>query len=131
MVVEDNPSDVFLVREGLRAHGLGGDLQVFEDGEAALTYVRQLDTDNSLSCPSLILLDINLPRIGGFEVLRVLRESLRCGNTPVIVMTSSPALLDRTTATTLQANAYFQKPTSYDAFLRLGELAQRILSEQR
>ena len=55
MVIEDNPNDVFLVREGLRAHGLGGDLQVFEDGEAALSYVRQLDTDNSLSCPSLIL----------------------------------------------------------------------------
>lgn len=131
MVIEDNPTDVFLVREALRAHGLDVDLQVFEDGEAAITFVQQLDADDTLACPSLVLLDVNLPRADGFEVLRCLRSSMRCGGIPVIVMTSSPALADRTTATVLRADAYFQKPPSYDAFLKLGALAQQMLGEER
>ena len=109
MVIEDNPTDVFLVREALRAQGLEIDLQVFEDGEAAITLVQQLDADDTLDCPSLVLLDVNLPRADGFEVLRFLRSSRKCVSIPVIVMTSSAALTDRTTATALRADAYFQK----------------------
>lgn len=131
LVIEDNSTDVFLVREAFRAHGLEVDLQVLEDGEAAITYVRQLDTDASLACPSLVLLDVSLPRADGFEVLRCLRGSPRCGNIPVIVMTSSAALPDRATATALRADAYFQKPPGYDAFLTLGALAYPLLIEQR
>jgi len=130
-VIEDNPGDVVIIREALRTHRLEADLEVFEDGEAAINHFRQLATDDSLVCPSLILIDVNLPRADGFEVLRVLRESPKCVNIPVIVMTSSAALPDRVTATALQANAYFQKPTSFDAFLRIGELAERILGEQQ
>jgi DNA-binding response OmpR family regulator len=130
MIIEDNPTDVFLVREALSAHGLEVDLHLFEDGEAAITYVQQLDQDASLACPSLVLLDVNLPRADGFTVLRCLRGSTKCRNTPVIIMTSSYALPDRTTATSLRADAYFQKPSSYDAFLALGALAHQFLSEQ-
>jgi CheY-like chemotaxis protein len=128
MVIEDNPTDVFLVREALRTHELAADLLVFGDGEAAINYVRQLETDESLTCPSLVLLDVNLPRVDGFEVLRCLRSSTKCGSTPVIVMTSSAALPDRAAATALGAEAYFQKPPGYDAFLKLGELARDMLS---
>jgi CheY-like chemotaxis protein len=104
---------------------------VFEDGEAAITYVQQLNTDEALACPRLVLLDVNLPRADGFEVLRTLRSSTKCRDIPVIVMTSSAALPDRTTATGLGADAYFQKPTSYDAFLNLGTLATQLLSAHR
>jgi two-component system response regulator len=131
MVVEDNPTDVYLVRKALKAQGLEVDLQVFEDGETAITFVQQLDGDDTLDCPSLVLLDVNLPRADGFEVLRCLRSSMKCETIPVIVMTSSAALADRTTATALRADAYFQKPPSYDAFLKLGALAQHMLGEQR
>jgi chemotaxis family two-component system response regulator Rcp1 len=131
MVVEDNPTDVYLVRKALKAQGLEVDLQVFEDGETAITFVQQLDGDDTLDCPSLVLLDVNLPRADGFEVLRCLRSSMKCETIPVIVMTSSAALADRTTATALRADAYFQKPPSYDAFLKLGALAQQMLGEQR
>ena len=131
MVVEDNPTDVYLVRKALKAQGLEVDLQVFEDGETAITFVQQLDGDDTLDCPSLVLLDVNLPRADGFEVLQCLRSSMKCGTIPVIVMTSSAALADRTTATALRADAYFQKPPSYDAFLKLGALAQHMLGEQR
>ena len=129
MVIEDNPTDVFLVREALGAHGLEVDLQVFEDGEAAITYVQQLDRDASLVCPSLVLLDVNLPRADGFTVLRYLRGSRKCRNIPVIIVTSSDALPDRTIARSLRADAYFQKPHSYDAFLTLGALAHQLLGE--
>ena len=131
MVIEDNPNDVFLVREALTAHGLKVDLQVFEDGEAAIAFVQQLDAEDTRACPSLVLLDVNLPRADGFEVLRCLRSSTKCGGIPVIVMTSSAAVADRTTATALHADAYFQKPSSYDVFLKLGALAQQMLGGQR
>jgi CheY-like chemotaxis protein len=101
---------------------------VFEDGEAAITYVQQLDTDEALACPRLVLLDVNLPRADGFEVLNTIRCSTKCRDIPVIVMTSSAALPDRTTAMRLRADAYFQKPTSYDAFLNLGTLVTQLLS---
>ena len=130
MVIEDNPTDVFLVREALSAHGLEVDLKVFEDGEAAITFVQQLEAGDTRACPSLVLLDINLPRADGFEVLRCLRSSTKCRSIPVIVMTSSAALADRTSATALRADAYFQKPPSYDEFLKLGALAQQMLGEQ-
>ena len=97
-----------------------------------VTWLRQqLDADDTLACPSLVLLDVNLPRADGFEVLRCLRSSTKCGSIPVIVTTSSAALADRTTATRLRADAYFQKPPSFDAFLKLGALAQQMLGEQR
>ena len=131
LVIEDNPNDVFLVREAFRAHRIEADLQVFGDGEAAMTYVQQLDTDKSRACPSLVLLDVNLPRADGFEVLSTLRSSTKCRDIPVIIMTSSAALPDRTTATALRADAYFQKPISYDAFLNLGALATQLLNAQR
>jgi CheY-like chemotaxis protein len=111
--------------------GLEVDLQVFEDGEAAITFVRQLDVNDTLVCPSLVLLDINLPRADGFEVLRCLRNSTRCGSIPVMVMTSSAALADRTSATALRADGYFLKPPTYDAFLKLGPLAEQMLGERR
>ena len=95
-----------------------------------MTYVQQLDSDESLACPSLILLDVNLPCADGFEVLSSLRSSTKCRDIPVIIMTSSAALPDRTTATALRADAYFQKPTSYDAFLNLGALATQVLNAQ-
>jgi CheY-like chemotaxis protein len=131
MVIEDNPTDVFLVREALREQGLDVDLQVFEDGEAAIAFVHQLDAGDTLACPSLVFLDVNLPRVDGFEVLRILRSSAKCGRIPVIVMTSSAALADQKSATELRANAYFQKPPSYGAFLKLGVLAKQMLGEQR
>ena len=130
MVVEDNPTDVFLVREALRVHGLEVDLHVFEDGEAAITYVQQLDQDALLACPSLVLLDVNLPRADGFTVPRCLRASRKCTNVPVIIMTSSYSLPDRTIAASLRSDAYFQKPSSYDAFLTLGKLAYKFLRQQ-
>lgn len=127
VIVEDNPTDVFLIQEALRAHRLDVDLRVFEDGEEAIDLIQLLDTDDSQSCPHLMLLDLNLPRADGFEVLKRLRESRRCAEIPVIVMTSSAAQPDREKSESLGADAYFQKQVEYDASLEIGGIIKKLL----
>jgi CheY-like chemotaxis protein len=127
MIVEDNPTDVFLVREAIAAHGLEIHLHVIEDGEKAMRRIAQIDAADGEGLPHLVLLDINLPRADGFEVLRYLRSSRCCGKVPVIVMTSSGAATDQAQSAALGANAYFQKPSGYDEFLRIGEIIKTVL----
>lgn len=127
VVVEDNPTDVFLIKEAIVAHGLDVDLRVFKDGEEAIHLIASLDENGDEPCPGLLLLDINLPRTDGLEVLGRLRGSKRCAHIPVIIMTSSAAPSDRERSAALGANAYFQKPTQYDAFLKIGEILRMHL----
>jgi CheY-like chemotaxis protein len=127
VIVEDNPTDVFLIREALRAYRLEVDVRVFEDGEEAIDLIRLLDSDDSQTCPELMLLDLNLPRADGFEVLKRLRDSRRCAEIPVIVMTSSAALPDRERSKALGADAYFRKQAGYHASLEIGGLIEKLL----
>jgi chemotaxis family two-component system response regulator Rcp1 len=127
IVVEDNPSDVFLIKEAILARGLTADLQVVEDGEAAISLIARVDEDINMTCPDLILLDLNLPKTEGFVVLNRLRRSERCTQIPVIVMTSSFADPDRQKGKTLGANAYFRKPSSYEEFLKLGDIIEQFV----
>jgi chemotaxis family two-component system response regulator Rcp1 len=127
VVVEDNPSDVFLVKEALRVRGLKADLQVIEDGEDAISLISQLDEDITVTCPDLMLLDLNLPKKDGFAVLKRLRGSERCPRVPVIVMTSSSTDADRQKSKTLGASAYFLKPSSYEEFLKLGDVLEKFV----
>jgi len=127
VLVEDNPTDVLLVQETLTASNIYAEVLLLEDGEQALELLARLETDVQATCPDLILLDINLPRTDGFQVLAQLRKNNRCANVAVIVMTSSAAQEDRAQAMTLQAHAYFQKPNDYNEFLKLGELIKLAL----
>ena len=127
MIVEDNPTDVFLIREALRAYRLDVDLRVFEDGEEAIHLIQLLDTDDSQACPDLMLVDLNLPRADGFEVLKRLRVSRRCAEIPVIVTTSSAAQPDRERSKSLGADAYFRKQVGYEASLEIGGIIKKLL----
>ncbi len=129
VVIEDNHTDVFLIKEALAARRLDVELTVVDDGEEGINLIARLDLDGA-PLPRLILLDLNLPKADGFAVLEHLRRSKRAVDIPVLVMTSSPAEADRVKSTALKANAYFQKPTSYDAFLQIGEIIQRLLTER-
>jgi CheY-like chemotaxis protein len=111
----------------LRAHQLDVDLRVFEDGEEAIDLIQLLDTDDSQTCPRLMLLDLNLPRADGFEVLKRLRNSRRCAEMPVIVMTSSAAQPDREKSKALGADAYFRKQVGYAASLEIGGIIKKLL----
>src|SRR5580704_5914352 len=75
VVVEDNPTDVFLISEAIAAYGLQAELKVVEDGEKAISLIARIEANESEPCPQLILLDLNLPGTDGFEVLKRLRES--------------------------------------------------------
>jgi CheY-like chemotaxis protein len=119
-----------VIREAIALNRLDLDLQVFEDGEKAIEMIAGLDADEEALCPRLILLDLNLPRADGFEVLEKLRNSARCRHIPVLIMTSSAAPSDCHKSTALGANGYFHKPSQYDAFLRIGDIVREHLERR-
>jgi CheY-like chemotaxis protein len=131
LVVEDNPGDVFLVKRALKKHGIESELRVEEDGQAAIQFFDRLDIDESVPCPHIVLVDLNLPRITGERVLERVRRSLRCPDIPVIVMTSSDSPLDHAAAAKLGADRYFLKPNDLESFMRLGEVVTGLLQSRR
>ena len=127
LVVEDNPTDVFVIKEVLERCGPDLDVRLVTNGQDALQYVQELTRDGQAPCPALVLLDLNLPKVTGIEVLRALRSTSRCSRIPVIVVTSSSAETDRYAAQQLGAEGYFQKPTELTAYMELAELIKGVL----
>jgi len=76
----------------------------------------------------MVILDLNLPKKPGREVLQRMRQSPRCSNATVVVVTSSDSQKDREDVATLGASAYFRKPSEYDSFMKLGDLVKRLLA---
>jgi CheY-like chemotaxis protein len=128
LIVEDNEADVFLIREAIEAKKLPLALHVVRDGEQALQYFDQMDRDVSAPCPSLVILDINLPRKQGGEVLKHMRRSLRCRNALVIVVSTSDSARDREQMMELGANGYFRKPSEYSDFMKLGDIVMELVA---
>jgi DNA-binding response OmpR family regulator len=126
VLVEDNKTDVFLVREAIQAHNLKVALQVIDDGERAINYVEDLDRKDDASPPKLFLLDLNLPKRGGCEVLAHIRRSRKCARVPVVIVTSSD--LERKQTAELGATDYFRKPAGYEAFLAIGRVIRKLLA---
>jgi CheY-like chemotaxis protein len=131
LVVEDNPTDVFVIREVLDGCGLGFRVHIARDGQEALTYLREIARDESAVCPALMLLDLNVPRVSGIEVLRELRTASRCSRMPVIVVTSSSAETDRRATEQLRADAYFKKPADLKAYFELADIIKRLVGPPR
>lgn len=127
LLVEDNSTDVFVIRRVLQECGLDRLLRVARDGQEAVHYLDSLARDTSLPGPSLVLLDLNIPKFSGIEVLRQLRAG-RCCRTPVIIVTSSVSESDRLSAENLGAEAYFQKPNDLEAYMGLVQVIKRILA---
>jgi two-component system response regulator len=125
--VEDNPTDVFVIKDVLREYGFDLQLRVAEDGHRALSYFHELESDQSSPCPALVLLDLNLPKIGGMDVLKKLRRESRCRRIPVIVVSSSIAESDRLKAHELGVEAYFQKPADLDTYADLARIIRDVL----
>ncbi len=127
VVVEDNPTDVFLINEALVAHGLHADITVCDDGDKAIGLIGRIEAEESEPCPQLILLDLNLPGTDGFAVLERLRKGPRCAAIRVIVMSSSAVPSDRNRSISLGADAYFQKQMEYSASLEIGAMIRGFL----
>lgn len=118
---------MFLLREALDAAHIHYDLEVVTDGEKALAIIDAMDRNENQPRPELIILDLNLPKKNGTEVLAHLKRSRRCGEIRVLIVTSSNSTLDRSTTSDLGANGYFCKPSSYDEFLEVGPVIRNLL----
>ena len=128
LMVEDNLADVLLMREAIGMEGLPLDIQAATDGEMAIAVIEKSEKDPDAPALDAVVLDLNLPKIDGFEVLRRIRASERYGNLPVIVVTSSDSIADRSGSAQLGAS-YFRKRPSYDEFLKVGSAIRRLLEE--
>jgi CheY-like chemotaxis protein len=115
LLVEDCPSDVWLIKEALKGANIPVQITVTEDGVAALDYMR-LVTEGKAVRPDLILLDLNLPRRNGREVLGELKASPQHRHTPVLMMSSSRAEEDIRECYRLNANCYITKPNTLDDY---------------
>ena len=127
LVVEDNGGDVFLISSAIKAANIEAELQVFKDGEQAIEFFDEVDGNNSAPCPALVILDINLPKKHGAEVLRHIRDSRRSANALVIAISTSELPRDREDMMKLGANGYFHKPSKYADFMKLGDRVKELL----
>lgn len=116
LLVEDDPGDVLMTREAFDEY-LHNRLDVVTDGEEALTYLRRQGPYTDAPRPDLILLDLNLPRYDGREVLREVKDDPDLRHIPVIVLTTSQAEEDVLRSYQLHANAYVTKPVDFDGFI--------------
>ncbi len=121
VLVEDNDGDVYLLEKALRAFHIQAELTRYVDGEEA---IRAL-AGESIERPDLILVDLNLPGSGGFEVLRAIRAKPSLVGVPVGVFTSSDAEKDRYRVALIGAERYVHKPASLDHFI--AEVGQAVL----
>jgi two-component system, chemotaxis family, response regulator Rcp1 len=117
LLVEDNPGDVRLTVEGLRESKVRNNLHVARDGVEAMAFLRREAQHADAARPDLILLDLNLPRMDGREVLSAIKSDARLKTIPVVVLTTSRAEQDVLRSYELQANCYITKPVDLEQFL--------------
>lgn len=122
LIAEDNPADVYLIRESLSEQTAldGFQVTVASDGEEALDYLLQRGDFADARRPDLIVLDLNLPKVDGIEILQTMRERPELAGIPVVVFTSSDSPVDRKATEQLGADQYITKPTDLDAFMQVG-----------
>ncbi len=119
LMVEDNPGDARLAQEALKDSKINNSLYHVEDGEEAMRFLRRQAEYSDAPQPDLVLLDLNLPRKDGREVLAEIKEDPKLKLVPVVVMTTSEAERDLVKSYDLHANAYVVKPMSLDQFVEV------------
>jgi CheY-like chemotaxis protein len=117
LLVEDDPGDVLMTREAFEHYKLRNVLHVVTDGEQALQFLRRTGDYTDAPRPGLILLDLNLPRRDGLEVLAELKADPELKVIPVVILTTSQAHEDILRSYALHANAYVSKPVDFERFM--------------
>ncbi len=117
LLVEDDPGDVLMTREAFEDNKVANRLAVVSDGVSAMEYLRKQGPYADAPTPDLVLLDLNLPRMDGREVLQALKEDEELRRIPVVVLTTSEAEEDVLRSYSLHANAYVTKPVDFDRFI--------------
>jgi CheY-like chemotaxis protein len=119
LLVEDNPMDLDLTLRAFNKKKFSNQVHVARDGEEALAFIPRWESGDPL--PAVILLDINLPKVSGLEVLRQLKAHERFRRIPVVILTSSREDKDLKTAYDLGVNSYIEKPVSFNKFMEVAE----------
>lgn len=119
LLVEDDPGDVLMTREAFDEHKVVNRLSVVADGVSAMEFLRQEGEHAGAPTPDLILLDLNLPRMDGREVLAAVKADERLKHIPVVVLTTSEAEEDVLRSYSLHANAYVTKPVDFERFIQV------------
>ena len=119
LLVEDNPGDVRLTQEALKSHKVQNNLYVVTDGEEAMAFLRKQGKYKDAPRPDIILLDLNLPKKDGREVLAEIKSELGLKTIPVVIISSSEAEQDIIKSYDLNANCYVTKPVNFDQFIKV------------
>lgn len=114
LLVEDNANDVLLIKIALEKAAIDAPLSIITNGEEAISYIKKLKSENDL--PSLILLDINLPKVTGLEVLKSIKLNKITSEIPTVVFTSSDLKSDMEYSYLNKANLYIHKPNNINSF---------------
>jgi CheY-like chemotaxis protein len=119
LLVEDDPGDILLIQEAFDFNKVHNNLSIVNDGEQALAYLRREGRYAGASRPDLVLLDLNLPRKDGREVLQEVKSDEDLRPIPIVVLTTSEAEEDVLRSYQLHANAYVTKPVDFDRFIAI------------
>ena len=125
LLIDDNDADVYLVRRALKTAGLAIDFTVLKDGEEGLAFAR--GQDQSAPLPDLVVLDLNLPKIGGAEVLRAMKGNPALALIPVVVMSSSASKAEQAVIAELGAARYLTKSPDLAGFMKIGKIFREVL----
>jgi CheY-like chemotaxis protein len=123
LLVEDDPGDVLMTQEAFADHKVHNRLHVVSDGVEAMAFLRKEGDHADAPSPDLILLDLNLPKMDGREVLAAIKEDPELHSIPVVILTTSEAEEDVLRSYSLHANAYVTKPVDFERFI---EVVKRI-----
>ena len=126
LLAEDNPADVYLIKQALEENGIEYVIQVASHGAEMIAAINNPET-----VPDLVVLDLNLPRHDGLEILRLIRENLNFKGVPVVILTSSDSPKDRTAASLYGADCYIRKPSNLEDFIAIGETLKGLLNQRR
>jgi two-component system, chemotaxis family, response regulator Rcp1 len=132
LLAEDNPLDVRLIRYALQhEQNWMTEVVVAEDGEKAIQYLMQQNSSPNGTNPDLVILDLNLPKMDGTEVLQVIRTTKGLQSLPVVVVSSSPEEISEgiVRQANVEANGYLMKPINIDEFLALGAVFRRVMMQ--
>jgi CheY-like chemotaxis protein len=131
LLVEDNAGDAYLFRKALEAAELNFDLTVIDDGSQALAFVRGEREYAGNAVPDLVVLDLNLPKHEGIEILNAIELSRRFEGVPVVITSSSPWPPRLKESERLRISRYIPKPPDLDAFLAIGAQLKEVLLESK
>jgi len=127
LIVEDNGSDVFLLERALNRQRINFQLTHLRDGGAALAFIRREGSYAKSPRPDLILVDLNLPKIGGEDVIRAVRGARHLNGVPACVWSSSESPRDRESLISLGVDQFIFKPSGLEQFMQIGKTVQDLL----